>query len=66
MDSKGVMGHRDHVAATAAIISAAASLHIPVLGWTLPVDVAERFSTAGPQPRRPADCLKQPTPSRLR
>ena len=45
MDSTGVTGHPDHIAATAAAISAAASLHIPVLGWTPPVDVAERLNT---------------------
>ena len=42
-DSSGVTGHLDHVAATAATLQAAAALGLPVLGWTLPAEVAERL-----------------------
>lgn len=39
-DPSGVTGHEDHSAATAAALSAAESLGLPVLGWTLPAAVA--------------------------
>ena len=39
-DTSGVTGHPDHIAATAAAIAAADILDLPVLGWTLPIDVA--------------------------
>ncbi len=37
-------GHPDHGAATAAALLAAAGLELPVLGWTLPVQVADRLN----------------------
>ena len=40
-DSSGVTGHRDHVRATEAAIAAADALDLPVLGWTLPAEVAD-------------------------
>ena len=43
-DAGGVTGHPDHVAATAAALTAAAILDVPVLGWTLPQDVAETLN----------------------
>lgn len=39
-DTTGVTGHPDHSAAAAAAITAAATCDLPVLGWTLPADVA--------------------------
>lgn len=39
-DPSGVTGHPDHAAATAAAVHAAEAAHRPVLGWTLPVEVA--------------------------
>jgi N-acetylglucosamine malate deacetylase 2 len=39
-DVAGVTGHPDHVAATSAGILGAEMLDLPVLGWTLPEDVA--------------------------
>ena len=39
-DPSGVTGHPDHRAATAAALAAAQVLELPVLGWTLPADVA--------------------------
>jgi LmbE family N-acetylglucosaminyl deacetylase len=39
-DPSGVTGHPDHRQATRAALDAAAELRLPVLGWTLPVDVA--------------------------
>ena len=39
-DPSGVTGHPDHAAATAAALTAAAATELPVLGWTLPADVA--------------------------
>jgi N-acetylglucosamine malate deacetylase 2 len=39
-DVAGVTGHPDHVAATSAGLLAAEMLNLPVLGWTLPEDVA--------------------------
>lgn len=39
-DPSGVTGHPDHRAATAAGLRAAEALDLPVLGWTLPADVA--------------------------
>lgn len=49
-DTDGVTGHRDHVAATTAAVTAAAALGIPVLGWTVPDTVGRtldgEFGTA--------------------
>jgi LmbE family N-acetylglucosaminyl deacetylase len=42
-DSSGVTGHPDHAAATRAAIAAAERLGLPVLGWTLPLAVAEQL-----------------------
>jgi LmbE family N-acetylglucosaminyl deacetylase len=39
-DPSGVTGHRDHRQATRAALDAAAGLGLPVLGWTLPAEVA--------------------------
>jgi LmbE family N-acetylglucosaminyl deacetylase len=44
-DPSGVTGHPDHAAATAAALRAAETLNLPVLGWTMPVDVAQRLNT---------------------
>ncbi len=44
-DPSGVTGHADHAAATAAALVAADVLDLPVLGWTLPADVAERLNS---------------------
>lgn len=47
-DPDGVTGHPDHAAATAAALTAAAILELPVLGWTIPRHVAEELNaTAG-------------------
>lgn len=43
-DPSGVTGHPDHVAATAAALRAAAPAELPVLGWTVPADVAKRLN----------------------
>ena len=43
-DPSGVSGHPDHVAATSAALGAADELDLPVLGWTLPADVAEQLN----------------------
>ncbi len=43
-DPSGVTGHPDHAAATAAALAAADVLDLPVLGWTLPADVADRLN----------------------
>lgn len=43
-DPSGVTGHPDHAAATAAALAAADVLDLPVLGWTLPADVAARLN----------------------
>ena len=43
-DPSGVTGHPDHVAASAAALRAAAMADLPVLGWTLPREVAERLN----------------------
>ncbi len=49
-DTTGVTGHPDHVQATRAALRAAASLDVPVLGWTIPDWLARslnaEFSTA--------------------
>jgi hypothetical protein len=39
-DPSGVTGHRDHRQATRAALDAAPGLGLPVLGWTLPAEVA--------------------------
>lgn len=43
-DATGVTGHPDHAVATAAALLAAETMNLPVLGWTLPHDVAERLN----------------------
>lgn len=43
-DPSGVTGHPDHRAATAAALAAADALDLPVLGWTVPTDVADRLN----------------------
>jgi LmbE family N-acetylglucosaminyl deacetylase/uncharacterized OsmC-like protein len=43
-DPSGVSGHSDHTAATAAALRAADVLGVPVLGWTLPIEVAEQLN----------------------
>lgn len=40
-DPNGVTGHPDHQRATAVALAAAAAAGTPVLGWTLPADVAD-------------------------
>lgn len=49
-DTTGVTGHPDHIASACIVVDAARSLELPVLGWTVPVDVAatlnEEFGTA--------------------
>lgn len=42
-DSSGVTGHPDHAAATRAAVAAAERVGLPVLGWTLPLWVAEQL-----------------------
>lgn len=44
MDSSGVTGHPDHVAATRAALRVAGRHGIPVLGWTLPAAVAAQVN----------------------
>jgi N-acetylglucosamine malate deacetylase 2 len=41
LDPSGVTGHPDHQRATEAALVAAAALGLPVLGWTLPTEVAD-------------------------
>jgi LmbE family N-acetylglucosaminyl deacetylase len=43
-DPSGVTGHPDHSAATAAALRAAEALDLPVLGWTVPADVASALN----------------------
>ena len=43
-DPSGISGHPDHVAATAAAMSAAEHDGLPVLAWTLPRAVADRLN----------------------
>jgi N-acetylglucosamine malate deacetylase 2 len=43
-DATGVTGHPDHVAATAAAVDAGRLAGLPVLGWTLPSDVADSLN----------------------
>lgn len=43
-DPSGVTGHSDHAAATAAALAAADALGLPVLGWTLPLEVANTLN----------------------
>lgn len=45
-DTTGVTGHPDHSAAAAAAITAALIGDLPVLGWTLPADVAGELAGA--------------------
>ncbi len=57
-DPSGVTGHPDHRQATAAARAAAGKAMLPVLGWTLPDDVAEALNDelgAGFIGHRPAD-----------
>lgn len=42
-DLDGVTGHPDHAHATAAAITAAETLDLPVLGWTIPATVAQQL-----------------------
>ncbi|MFZ5870528.1 MAG: PIG-L deacetylase family protein [Actinomycetota bacterium] len=42
-DLTGVTGHPDHARATLAAVRAAEELDLPVLGWTVPLAVAERL-----------------------
>lgn len=42
-DTSGVTGHPDHAAATGAAVIAAERLRLPVLGWTLPLPVAQQL-----------------------
>ncbi len=44
-DPSGVTGHPDHRQATRAALHTAAGLGLPVLGWTLPADVAAALNT---------------------
>jgi LmbE family N-acetylglucosaminyl deacetylase len=44
-DPSGVTGHPDHQHATRAALHAAAGLGLPVLGWTLPVEVVYALNT---------------------
>jgi LmbE family N-acetylglucosaminyl deacetylase len=43
-DENGVTGHRDHVRATAAAVTAGTRLGLPVLGWTVPDVVARTLN----------------------
>ena len=43
-DPSGVTGHPDHAAASAAALSAADVLDLPVVGWTLPAAVAKALN----------------------
>jgi len=43
-DPSGITGHPDHTAATLAAIEAAQQLDLPVLGWTLPQEVAQTLN----------------------
>jgi len=43
-DPSGVTGHPDHATATAAALRAADILDIPVVGWTLPAEVAQTLN----------------------
>lgn len=43
-DTNGVTGHQDHAAATAAALYAARSLDLRVLGWIIPISVAEALN----------------------
>jgi LmbE family N-acetylglucosaminyl deacetylase len=42
-DDTGITGHPDHQAATAAAVAAGTAAAIPVLAWTLPIEVTERL-----------------------
>ncbi len=43
-DPSGITGHPDHTAATHAALKAAQQLDLPVLGWTLPAEVAQTLN----------------------
>ena len=43
-DTSGVTGHADHTAATLAALDAARALGLPVIGWTLPNEVADQLN----------------------
>jgi LmbE family N-acetylglucosaminyl deacetylase len=43
-DPSGITGHLDHQAATAAALTAAQHLGLPVLSWSLPTEVADALS----------------------
>jgi N-acetylglucosamine malate deacetylase 2 len=49
-DDTGITGHPDHQAATAAAVRAGTTLGLPVLGWALPSDVADRLRAQTGQP----------------
>lgn len=42
-DDTGITGHPDHQAATAAAVAAGTAAGIPVLAWTLPLQVTDRL-----------------------
>lgn len=44
-DPSGITGHPDHIAATTAGLEAAEQASLPVVAWTLPVEVAEVLNT---------------------
>lgn len=44
-DPSGVTGHPDHAAAGRAAVAAAQVVGVPVLAWTLPVEVAARLNS---------------------
>lgn len=57
-DETGVTGHPDHIAATRAALAFAEIVDLPVLGWTIPAQVAEavnREYPAGLAGRLPED-----------
>lgn len=43
-DPSGISGHPDHIAATAAAVTAAERLGLPVLSWSLPESVAQTLN----------------------
>lgn len=43
-DAAGLIGHLDHLAATSAVLQAAETLDLPVLGWTLSETVATQLN----------------------
>ncbi len=47
-DPDGVTGHADHAAATAAALLVAEAMDLPVLGWTIPQEIAGRLNDEFP------------------